>query len=312
MGLGLLLLVGGTLVFPFPMKGRMWGDLFDLAHAPVFCLALICLVGFCDPPAIGLPSRFATIIPMTVAQVVAVTIVLMTVGLVGEFLQKFAGRNPSWGDVLANSAGLLAGLCWVASRKSSGIGRKLLSLATPGILLAVSVEPGLDAWDSIEGSRAFPLLASFERPREVGNWLPHQSTMTRTNEWATHGDYSLKLDLHPSQYPGVAMLWMETDWNEYRLLEFDLHNPGATDLNLVVKIQDEQNQLNGGDYHDRFQQEVILKAATTTHMVFDLAKVKAAPADREMNLQQVHSVDIFSPNTTAPVSFLIDDVRLTK
>lgn len=312
LALGLLLLVGGTLVFPFPMKGRLWGDLFDLAHAPVFCLALICMVGFCDPSAIGLPSRFQSIIPMTGRRVIIVAAVVMVVGLVGEYLQQFAGRNPSWGDVFANSAGLLAGLAWIVSRKQRGVAKGVLAMVAPVILVAVSVEPALEAYDSIERRMAFPLLASFERSREVGNWLPHQGSMSRTNEWATDGDYSLKLDLLPSQYPGVAMLWLESDWSEYRTLEFDVGNPSGDNLQLVVKIQDEQNQTNGLDYHDRFHQEVTVPEASTLHVVIDLAKVKAAPADREMVMTEINMIDIFSPDLSAPATFFIDQLRLKK
>ena len=307
-----MLLVGGTLVFPFSMEGRLWGQLFDLAHAPVFCLALICMVGFCDPPAIGLPDRFATIIPMTFRRVAFVTAVVMAVGLVGEYLQQFSGRNSSWGDVLANSAGLLAGLAWIASRRRTGIVRQLVALIAPLILVLVSVVPALEAWDSVLSIRSFPVLASFERPREVGNWLPHQSVMVRSTDWSTDGDYSLKIDLRPSKYPGIALLWPAANWSEYRSLEFDLHNSGDQKLPLVVKIHDEENERNGLGYRDRFHQEFVLESASTTNVVIDLAKVKAAPADRQMDMTEINMLDIFSANLAEPATFFIDKVRLTK
>lgn len=312
LALGLLVLVVGTLVFPFPMTGRMWGDLFDLAHAPVFCLALICLIGFLAPPAIGLPDRFATIVPMNVVRVGLITVVLMIAGLVGEYLQKFAGRNPSWGDVAANSAGLLAGLAWVASRQLRGKARWFLSV-TPFLIIAwVSANPILEVLDSVARMNDFPRIASFERPRELGNWGPHGSVIKRTNEWSTDGEYSLSVQLKEGAYPGVAMLWLESTWADYSSFEFDIRNPGDQSLPIIVKLQDKQHSQTGFDYEDRFHQQVSLSGGETKHVIIDLAAVRSAPAKREMNMDQINMIDIFSVDVKGPTIFMIDHLQLKR
>ena len=79
------------LVLPIPLDGRLWGNLFDLAHAPVFCAMLLGVVGAFDPQSIGLPNRLSTVVAMTRLRVLRIAAVLMVVGGVGEFLQKFAG-----------------------------------------------------------------------------------------------------------------------------------------------------------------------------------------------------------------------------
>lgn len=309
---GLLLLVVGTLVFPFPMKGRLWGDIFDLAHAPVFCLSLIALVGFLDPPAAGFPSRFQTIIPMTIRRVALITFVLMCAGLIGEYLQKFADRNPSWGDVLANSAGLLAGLCWIASCTKKKPVKSVLALATMGIIVAISMNPLLEVWDSIQRMRSFPMLASFERPREIGNWVGHQAVAKISDEWSSDGNHSLHVSLSKSEYPGTAMLYLEPDWTAYKQLHLDIKNPSSKTLRLILKLQDQQHSNTGFDYHDRYHQEITIQAGEVKPIVVDLSVVRNAPSSRQMNMSQINMIDIFSVDVDTPVSFYIDHVRLSR
>lgn len=309
---GLLLIVVGTLVFPFPMKGRLWGDIFDLAHAPVFCLSLIALVGFLDPPAAGFPARFQTIIPMTIRRVALITFVLMCAGLIGEYLQKFADRNPSWGDVLANSAGLLAGLCWIASCTKKNPVKSVLALAAMGIIVAISMNPLLEVWDSVQRMRSFPMLASFERPREIGNWVGHQAVAKISDEWSSDGNHSLYVSLSKSEYPGTAMLYLEPDWTAYKQLKLDINNPGTTTLRLILKLQDQQHSNTGFDYHDRYHQEITIQAGEVKPIVVDLSVVRNAPSSRQMNMSQINMIDIFSVDVDTPVSFYIDHVRLSR
>lgn len=312
LAIGLLALVVGTLVFPFPMKGRLWGDLFDLAHAPVFCLALLCMVGFLDPPAAGLPRRYQTIVPMTLLRVSAITLLLMLAGMAGEYLQQFANRNPSWSDVAANTAGLLSGLFWIASRTQSGGRRTLLAIMPLGVLTAVSINPGMEALDSVARIREFPLVASFERPRELGNWGTHGSVMQQTNTWASDGQHSLQIDLQPGAYPGVAMLWPEQTWAEYGQFHLDINNPTDAPLPLIIKLQDQQHSRTGFEYEDRFHRELTIPPQSVQHVVIDLDQVKAAPAEREMNMNEINMIDIFSVDVKQPRSFLIDFLHLTK
>ena len=54
----LILVIGGLglltgLVFPFPMNGRYWNTVFDLAHAPAFFLIFLLVAGFLAPASIG-------------------------------------------------------------------------------------------------------------------------------------------------------------------------------------------------------------------------------------------------------------------
>ena len=309
---GLVAIIGLTLVFPFPMSGRMWGDIFDLAHAPTFCFALIAMAGFFDPPSIGLPQRFSTIIPMTLQRIVGVATALAMVGLVGEYLQKFANRSPSWGDVAANTAGLVAGFCWVAGCQVRPARKLIGGLVTVAILIAVSVNPVLEILDSVAQKQAFPMLASFERSRELGNWSGHRALLEQSTEWSTHSTTSLLARLQPGEYPGVAMLHMEQDWRDFRALQLDVRNGSQETQKIIIKIQDEQHSRTGFDYHDRFHYEFNLEPGQEQNVSISLDDVKAAPSEREMNMAEINMIDIFAVDVKKPFSLFVDQILLSK
>lgn len=308
----LMCVVAFGLVFPFPFEGRLSGDAFDLAHAPVFCFALLCLIGFCDPAAIGLPARFATIVPMNIGRVIAITFALMIVGIVGEYAQKFAGRYPSWSDVLANSTGMLAALLWIASRSLSGPIRYLLLLVAVSLMVAISRNPVRDIWDSIQQIRSFPMLSSFERSRELGSWARYKSKFERSTEWASHGEYSLKATMPPGEYPGVGMVWFQHDWREYSRLQLDLMNPGDTAFPVTVKIFDEYHTRTGFQHNDRFGRDYTLEPGANVAVDIDLADVESAPLSRKMNLKWIWVIEVFSHDLQQTRVLHVDHLRLVK
>jgi len=52
-------LVIAGLTIPFQLNGRLWSELFNLAHAPVFCGLALLIAGIRDPRRMGCHrSRF--------------------------------------------------------------------------------------------------------------------------------------------------------------------------------------------------------------------------------------------------------------
>ncbi len=314
-----LLLVAGVVVFvalglvlPIPLDGRLWGNLFDLAHAPVFCAMLLGVVGAFDPLAIGLPNRLPTVVAMTRPRVLSTAAVLMGVGGVGEFLQKFAGRSPDLSDVAANGAGLFAGLIWIASRTKSGWLRFWLVMVFGFILLAASFNPVLEAWDTMQQDQTFPMLASFERSRETGAWLPHNATIERSASWSADGQYSAKITLTGGEYPGVVMDWFPADWRGYRSLKMEFYNSGDSELQLIVKLFDAPHEQTGFAPDDRFHRSVVLPPESHVSVEILLSDVKDSPASRQMQLSEMSTIEIFSPVPQPARIFFLDHLRLEK
>lgn len=308
----LILAVAGSLVFPFPLEGRLWGEIFNLAHAPVFFVTLLLLVGLPDPSAIGAPPQFSTIIPITFRRALTIAGGVMTLGILCEYIQRFANRSPSLTDILANTVGVLAALIWIRLCTSSKRRGFLQKAALPVLLLfSISLPTLCQLFDSVQQILAFPVIGSFERRFEVDGWDPHRAQIRTSDEWSTHGQKSLEVELRQAPYPGVAILWFEGDWRQYRYLELDLQNPSQESLEVVVKLNDRRHWKRNFPDDDRFHQLVKLPAETHVPVKIDLRDVRSAPASREMDMDDMTMIDLFAPDVSERRIFRVDNIRLT-
>lgn len=298
------------LVFPFPFEGRPSGELFDLAHGPVFCLVLICCVAFLDPAAAGLSARWTVILPMTFRRVLAMALGLAAVGIAGEFLQKFTGRNASWSDVAANSVGLLAGVLWIRSRAVTGTARAVLVASAVMAIVLISVKPARNLLDCYQQYRSFPQLASFERSRELGSFHGTRATLRRSEEWSSAGDWSLKMQLRPARFSGAAMIWFPRDWSHTSALQLDLHNPAEDAVTVFVKVFDHQHTLTGYNHRDRFLRSFVVEANASQAVHIDMQDILTAPEDRQMDLNNVWALEIFVADVSSPQVLFVDHLRL--
>ena len=305
--------VGIALLFPFPVMGRLWGNIFDIAHAPTFFCTFLAIVGLMDPSAIGLPKRLATIFPMTVGRTAVVAVMLTVLGTIGEILQYFASRKPSLQDVAANSAGLLAAFVWVNGRRSTGA-KRLMHVTIVVLIMAVaSFSPFMNAWDCVRQLRQMPLLASFERPLELGSWTAEDAEMTQSTEWSTNGKRSLRVDLQPAEFPGVAFVWPNADLRRYQTFAVDFRNPTDVPLPLSIEVQDRGQALSGRDSSDRsdcFYRDIVLAPGEALSVAIAISQIRQAPATRDMRMDQISLVQVFTSNLKDPITFFMDNLRL--
>ena len=107
-----------------------------------------------------------------------------------------------------------------------------LSLIAVSLLVACSVPP-------VER-----ILFDFETDEELDrfHWKCH-TLFALSGEHATHGSKSLKLELYPSEYPGLAPMIENTNWSRYRAFQFDIYNPQNADIPLSVRIDDREDYL---------------------------------------------------------------------
>ena len=305
-GVGMLI----ALVFPFPVGGRLWSALFDLAHAPAFCLLLLAVVGFIDPPAIGLPQRLVTLRSVRSGEIMVLAGGCLFLGCVGEFLQAFAGRSPGVGDLLANAAGVVTAVLWIRSHHTSGSRRTLMIAAAALVLLSATYRPMQEIWGALQQRSDFPLLASFERSSDLQAWVEADSVMERTSEWASEGEYSLRVDLFPGQFSGVNMIWPVQDWRGYDQLHVDFRNLGQSPMPLVLKIHDRQHVHGGFVPADRFESEIVIPPDGVHVLSVDLSDVAIAPETRAMNMSQISGVEFFAADLRKSATVFLDNMRL--
>ncbi len=311
---GAAALLAAVLVYPFPCSGRQWSELFNLAHAPSFLAVLLFVAGLLDPSSIGLPESWHRILPLNRSRLIVVGVLLLIVGGLCEFLQGYVGRSPSVGDLLANASGLSAGLSWSLSQKRADrAGRIGLILTAAVLLIAPSWSPVVELHECSLQQKEFPLLASFERERELRIWYAHEATINRSTDWATLGSTSLQIHgFSGAKYSGANLHEPVSDWQEFSMLKFDVLNPGERPLTLSVVIHDALHALSDYDRSDRFSRTVELPSGKHITVSIPLVDVRSAPATRLMDLSQIASLNLFVAHPKADFALHVDNVYLTK
>jgi len=302
-----------VLVYPFSMNSRVWSELFNLAHAPSFFAAFLLLAGILDPSCIGLPDSWHRLCVLGTSRLILLAGALAIIGIICELLQGLVGRSPGVGDVLANGCGLLAALFWCLSRSTKRrVVQTRLTLIAAGLLLLPSWSPFAELYDCFLQQRAFPILASFERPREIHTWLARQATIERTTEWSSHGAASMKVHGRSGAvYPGANFQWPIMDWRGFETLEFDLLNPSEKPLRLEINVWDVAHASSGYAPADRFHTSIVLIPGEPTAVQIQLAEVRDAPHTRHMDLSRICSLNLFTVRPEVEVVFLVDHIRLT-
>lgn len=308
----LLAIVALGLLFPFPVYGRLWGSLFDMAHAPAFFAVLLAFTAFFDPALIGLPGNHRALCPVSLNRVATLATALAVLGLLGEYLQQFVGRNPSLKDVAANSAGLAAGVCWVAAFPTKRSVRKAWLVAAVLIMAAASWAPARGVWDAAQQIRRFPVLASFEDAGETRHWLQKRATLDTISHWAAMGDYSGRVQLKAARFSGVTLPWLVDDWSEYHALKLVLHNPDSQALTLTLKICDYQHIENDSADGDRFERGITVGPRQTEEIAVLMSELRSAPARRIMQLEKMGMLEIFAVDSEDGQVFYMDHLRLVK
>ena len=301
----LLALAMAILLVPIPRMTPIDRELGNLAHAPCFAiLAAICYSAWRH----FLPRR-------PLAGGLAVWLAVSFVGLLTEWLQGFTARSPSFQDLAANIAGAAAGVLWLQSRAvQRPAARYALAATAVGLIVTPSVHVSLAIYEHYQQWRAFPMLASFERPRELQHWTLRDCHADRTRLLASDGAWSLRLVMTPTRWAGAA-LRPAADWSDYEELVFDVWlaetrgNSAEAErtLTLMVKVADADHN---GEPDDRFHQSVQLAAGHRQTVRIRLAEVRAAPAGREMDLSRIHMLQFFILRQQQPRTIWLDNIHL--
>lgn len=287
------------LLMPIQVATREGRSLMDAAHAPLFAVLTLLMMWQLGGAANDRPGRRA------------IAIWLAIVGFSGimELAQNLSGRSASWADLLANLLGATAGLALSAIPRTRGSVRRGALVVVAGVILAAAwYRPGLVFADVYRQWRQFPQLADFEDPRELMRWYFQGSRAQRSRDFATSGEWGLRIDLEPCQYPGATLHWPPADWTGYRTLVIDLKLSPGPPLELIVKVQDRRHN---NEYEDRFERPFRLTAGTH-ELRIPLDELKAAPVDRPMDLSRIAVLQFFSVDLKSPRTIFLDNIRLER
>jgi hypothetical protein len=151
------------------------------------------------------------------------------------------------------------------------------------------------------------VIADFESDAELDrfDWKCH-TLFSLSSEHVTQGKQSLRLELYPSEYPGLAPRLKQKDWRDYRALCLDVYHPGKEPLRLAVRIDD---RPDSPDYPDRYNQSLLLQPGEN-RLSLPLESLVTSGTRRKLNLATIHSLLFFLVDPPQKAVLYIDHLRL--
>lgn len=157
------------------------------------------------------------------------------------------------------------------------------------------------------GSPPELVLFDFESDADLDrfHWKCH-TLFSLSNENATHGVKSLRLELHPSDYPGLAPKLDLNDWKGYKTFSFDIYNTMNVDASITVRIDDKKDFPN---YKDRYNKSFILKPGLN-RLNIPLNSLITSRTQRTLDLKNIYRFLIFMAHPQKKHILYIDYIRL--
>lgn len=128
------------------------------------------------------------------------------------------------------------------------------------------------------------------------------------DEHATRGAKSLRMELYPSEYPGLAPLLTQRDWSRYGNLAFDFYNPMGREVPLTLRIDDRKDSP---DYADRCNETIRLKPGEN-RIVLPLRTLKTSGTRRDLDWSRVALFLMFVVKPEEKITLYVDNIRLTR
>jgi hypothetical protein len=153
------------------------------------------------------------------------------------------------------------------------------------------------------------ILLDFESDAELDQlyWSCH-TLYSLSNDHVTHGSKSLKLELFPSDYPGLVFTPVVKDWSDYKELYFDVYNPSRQEVQVIVRIDDKKEYP---EYNDRFNKGFVMRTGNN-HVSIPLDTLVASGSNRHLNNAHIKRLFIFVTHPPRKITLYIDTIKLVR
>lgn len=280
------------LPLPDQWSGGWRSRLLDFGHVPLFAALVIAW-------SAGNRSPWRTVVLAAVFAAAA------------EGVQSLVGRTPDWGDFVRGALGASAAAVCVQAWR--GRRNRLRLIVAPVLVAALLAWPVLDSgpWllDAHEGYRAFPILASFQTPREIRRWGWRQAQMERIADPADGGVWVGRIDFLPGSdpFPTAGMDPITRDFRGYASLLCSFEVVGDP-LQLIVSVRGgplDEGHTRHVQFSHRFEGGAhILKLA--------LADLTNPPQGPPLDLGEIHTIQFYVIRPTELRTILIRRIWLEK
>lgn len=246
---------------------------------------------------------------------VAVLVICIVIGALTEILQGSYGRKSSWFDFALDITGAsIAALLYIARFNTK---KRIKTICFVGIVCLscfAIFEPAKYKIAEINRDKKFPIIADFENI-----WLnmlifAHYEAdiyfVDAPVDWREkhHNGYEkvAKIVFNQGIWPGIYFQNLNSDWQSYEFVSFEIFNPYKETLFLRMKIQDRQHNNMG---EDRFKQRLTIKPGANMFNI-SLDEVKSAPKGREMNLDDISMMVIYQNKPKQAFELYFDNFKL--
>lgn len=129
-----------------------------------------------------------------------------------------------------------------------------------------------------------------------------------SDKHTAHGNKSLKLELYPSNWPGLTPKLGVRDWRGFKAIGFDVYNAGEKDLRIAVRIDDREDYP---DYADRYNRGFDLKPGINRIQI-PLEALITSGTQRNLDLKKIYRFMIFMGQPKEKHVLYVDYVRLAR
>lgn len=235
-------------------------------------------------------------------------------GLGIELIQPFFGREASFLDVWYDLLGICAAALIYAARVTKTSRYKRIVLISLALLLAsiALIRPAYYLWVEKQQEQVFPVLFDFET-----NWQrellsaptgARYSFVERSEKWAEASGSVLKLEMESGDYPGIRFSHFNANWSAYSSLQLTLFSKSASAFDLALRIHDSRHNQQ---YEDRYHKNITVPPGATT-ITIALDDILRAPKGREMNMQEIQGIVVFTRKPKALTTLYMDNIRLSR
>ncbi len=154
------------------------------------------------------------------------------------------------------------------------------------------------------------LLFDFESDADLDRLVWTCKTQLALSEHhVTHGKKSLRMDLYPSEYPGLISRRLDMrNWEGFTQLSFDVFNESEKTVRLGVRIDDRDDFPQ---FDDRYNKSFFLPPGLST-IVLPLDSLTTPHRERRLNLRTISRFYFFVSHPTSRLVLYIDAVVLSR
>ncbi len=308
--IGIVILLWVLLTGRPPRSTMLWHEVYNLGHIPLFGLFAVLVLEISRASLGRLLVRPLAHYGIALGATVVVSIAT-------ELLQlNMPGRQAELQDALHN---VIGGLCFLALRACLDTAlwqpdksrmRRWVAVAA-SLTLLVSFWPLANlGWHYGMRAAAFPVLVDFDsrwqRPF-LSSPRAGLDKMQAPAGWTQRKNQKIvAVKFMVAPWPGVSMHEPYPDWSGFTTLRFDVYSELSHPVDLILRI-DDINHNN--QYRDRFNRTFSVQPGLN-QIAVPLSDVRNAPSGRDLDLQEITQMILFSRRPEKPFTLYLSDIWL--